>query len=78
MADGKYQPSYEISGHDSNGGHSDTKDVEVHGDRRLSHIDVAKITKTSATLTVLVAGLALFSDGYNAQIIGCVPRHSCR
>jgi MFS family permease len=29
-----------------------------------------KVTKTSALLTVLVSGLALFSDGYNAQIIG--------
>ncbi|KAF1980975.1 MFS general substrate transporter [Aulographum hederae CBS 113979] len=31
---------------------------------------VAKITKASNIITVLVAGLALFSDGYNAQIIG--------
>lgn len=29
-----------------------------------------KITKTSSILTVIVSGLALFSDGYNAQIIG--------
>ncbi|WPH04629.1 Hypothetical protein R9X50_00752200 [Acrodontium crateriforme] len=29
-----------------------------------------KVTKVSSTVTVLVAGLALFSDGYNAQIIG--------
>ena len=29
-----------------------------------------KVTRTSAILTVLVSGLALFSDGYNAQIIG--------
>ena len=29
-----------------------------------------KVTKVSAILTVLVSGLALFSDGYNAQIIG--------
>jgi len=29
-----------------------------------------KITKISSTLTVLVSGLALFFDGYNAQIIG--------
>lgn len=31
---------------------------------------VARITRTSSTLSVLVAGIALFSDGYNAQIIG--------
>jgi len=29
-----------------------------------------KITRISSILTVLVSGLALFSDGYNAQIIG--------
>jgi hypothetical protein len=31
---------------------------------------VSKITRTSSVLSVLVAGIALFSDGYNAQIIG--------
>jgi len=29
-----------------------------------------RTSRISSTLTVLVAGLALFSDGYNAQIIG--------
>lgn len=29
-----------------------------------------KVTRISAILTVIVSGLALFSDGYNAQIIG--------
>ncbi|KAK4962898.1 hypothetical protein LTR10_000525 [Elasticomyces elasticus] len=29
-----------------------------------------RITKVSSTITVMVSGLALFSDGYNAQIIG--------
>jgi MFS family permease len=29
-----------------------------------------KTSRISSVLTVLVAGLALFSDGYNAQIIG--------
>ncbi|KAK1061775.1 hypothetical protein LTR12_001952 [Friedmanniomyces endolithicus] len=33
-------------------------------------VTLKKITKISSTLTVLVSGLALFSDGYNAQIIG--------
>lgn len=28
-----------------------------------------KVTRVSSTLTVIVAGLALFSDGYNAQIM---------
>jgi MFS family permease len=29
-----------------------------------------RITRISSIITVLIAGLALFSDGYNAQIIG--------
>lgn len=32
--------------------------------------NLKKISRTSSILTVIVAGLALFSDGYNAQIIG--------
>jgi hypothetical protein len=31
---------------------------------------VTRITRISSILSVLVAGIALFSDGYNAQIIG--------
>ncbi|CAF9918041.1 MAG: hypothetical protein ALECFALPRED_000480 [Alectoria fallacina] len=31
---------------------------------------VIKVTRISSILTVLVSGVALFSDGYNAQIIG--------
>lgn len=31
---------------------------------------VATITRVSSVIMVLVSGLALFSDGYNAQIIG--------
>lgn len=31
---------------------------------------VKKVTRISSVITVLVSGLALFSDGYNAQIIG--------
>lgn len=45
---------------------SDTS-VLFQNDRRAS---MAKITRTSSILMVLVSGLALFSDGYNAQIIG--------
>jgi MFS family permease len=46
---------------------------EHDGDRKLSQVDdiaVAKITKVSSIFMVLISGLALFSDGYNAQIIG--------
>lgn len=32
--------------------------------------EVKKVSRISSILTVMVAGLALFSDGYNAQIIG--------
>ena len=39
-------------------------------DESLPNATIAKITRTSSILTTLVAGLALFSDGYNAQIIG--------
>lgn len=31
---------------------------------------VDRMTHTSSVLSVLVSGIALFSDGYNAQIIG--------
>jgi hypothetical protein len=52
----------------------DGKGEGVHesyaNDTPLPDVEVAKITKVSSILTVLVAGLALFSDGYNAQIIG--------
>ncbi|OAP61446.1 hypothetical protein AYL99_03649 [Fonsecaea erecta] len=69
MAAEKYQPSYDITGNDSYGSQPNEQDVEAR-DRRLSQVDVARITKVSSVITVLVAGLALFSDGYNAQIIG--------
>jgi hypothetical protein len=36
----------------------------------LPQSKVAQITRTSSVLGVLVSGIALFSDGYNAQIIG--------
>ena len=32
---------------------------------------VIKVTRISSILTVLVSGVALFSDGYNAQISQC-------
>jgi len=34
----------------------------------ISEAVVIKISKISSTLSILVSGLALFSDGYNAQI----------
>jgi fucose permease len=35
-----------------------------------NEVRVQKVARISAILTVVVSGLALFSDGYNAQIIG--------
>lgn len=49
-----------------------TSSAEVGSDETLLNDAVKKITKISSTITVLVAGLALFSDGYNAQIIGYI------
>jgi hypothetical protein len=40
------------------------------GEPQLPSATVARITRLSSILNVLVAGIALFSDGYNAQIIG--------
>ncbi len=67
----KYSPSYDISADESarSAQPRGDRDTEVGHGRRLSQVDVARITKVSSIITVLVAGLALFSDGYNAQII---------
>jgi len=46
-----------------------TSPNEIDGDS-IGQGELKKITRISSILTVLVAGLALFSDGYNAQIIG--------
>lgn len=58
----------------------DQKEPLPQPSKSLSHPDaigaglpeavVSRITRISSTLSVLVSGLALFSDGYNAQIIG--------
>lgn len=69
MATEKEQLSYVVSDNYSNGGRPKAQNIEA-GDRRLSQVDIARITKVSSIVTVLGAGLALFSDGYNAQIIG--------
>lgn len=36
----------------------------------IQEATLKKVTRVSSIITVLVAGLALFSDGYNAQIVG--------
>jgi hypothetical protein len=49
------------------------RDKEVQSEAtglRLPLATVAHMTHVSSVLSVLVAGIALFSDGYNAQIIG--------
>lgn len=48
----------------SHGRPSDSRELQ------LPSATVARITRLSSVLNVLVAGIALFSDGYNAQIIG--------
>lgn len=39
-------------------------------DLSLPESTIIRVTRTSRILGVLVSGIALFSDGYNAQIIG--------
>lgn len=51
----------------------DRSEKDIYGDTngsQLSQEVVLKITRVSSTMSVLVSGIALFSDGYNAQIIG--------
>lgn len=61
----------------------ETKSVEVKSENvpeALKHaraeepehdpVQIAKISHVSQVMTILVSGIALFSDGYNAQIIG--------
>ncbi|KIX09544.1 uncharacterized protein Z518_00624 [Rhinocladiella mackenziei CBS 650.93] len=66
MADDKHGLSLEITGKDTYGNQAHDE-VEVEG---ISQSKLARITKVSSVVTALVAGLALFSDGYNAQVIG--------
>jgi hypothetical protein len=54
-----------------NEGTSDSRDLQ------LPSATVARITRLSGVLNVLVAGIALFSDGYNAQIIGYSKSNTC-
>jgi len=49
---------------------SDYERPSDSGELQLPTATVARITRLSSVLNVLVAGIALFSDGYNAQIIG--------
>lgn len=66
----KFDPSYEVTGKDTNGTQPSSSGDEA--ELGIDPASVARITKISSVTTVLVAGLALFSDGYNAQIIGLV------
>lgn len=53
--------------------HSSDYDKETYAEAAgaaLPQATVSQITHVSSVLGVLVAGIALFSDGYNAQIIG--------
>lgn len=36
----------------------------------LPQATVSRITHVSSTISVLAAGIALFNDGYNSQVIG--------
>jgi MFS family permease len=67
MSANKFTPEYAIEGTTTDNSDEIFADATGDGIRRAS---VAKVTKVSAVVTVIVAGLALFSDGYNAQIIG--------
>jgi fucose permease len=67
MSANKFTPEYAIEGTTTDNSDEIFADATGDGIRRAS---VAKVTKVSAMVTVIVAGLALFSDGYNAQIIG--------
>jgi len=46
------------------------KDYHSETATELPVATVNRITRVSSVLTVIVVGLALFSDGYNAQITG--------
>ncbi|KAF7196567.1 Glycerophosphoinositol permease 1 [Pseudocercospora fuligena] len=48
----------------------DSNSSEDGIDSSLQDAQIRRISRVSAIFTSLVAGLALFSDGYNAQIIG--------
>ncbi|KAJ0147733.1 hypothetical protein HZ326_9624 [Fusarium oxysporum f. sp. albedinis] len=58
--------------HDTPAPKSQQDDESFKNDTVINTTDVAITTKSrmSAITTVLTSGLALFSDGYNAQIIG--------
>ena len=71
MVGERFKPDYEITGKDSYGRHANGDKVEIDTGG-IDRAGQAKITRVSAVITVLVSGLALFSDGYNAQIVGDV------
>ena len=69
-ADAKFAPSVVLAGSPNSLDNAIDKDPDDigEGERRESLI---KVTRISSVLTVLVSGVALFSDGYNAQISKC-------
>jgi hypothetical protein len=62
--------STETSPDTSKSGYADRNTYPDAKGLSLPAAAVERITRTSNTLSVFVAGVALFSDGYNAQIIG--------
>jgi hypothetical protein len=48
----------------------DEKETPETSSLQLPGAAIGSTAKVSSVLTVFVAGVALFSDGYNAQIIG--------
>ena len=44
--------------------------VVMHPDDKQEQIVPPPVSKATSIMTVLVGGVALFSDGYNAQIVG--------
>jgi len=62
----KFTPNAAIQDKTGPSSEKDTPD----GIDSLQEAEIRKISKTSSVLTILVSGLALFSDGYNAQVIG--------
>lgn len=57
----KYEPDYTVQA-------KDNSEVDAPSSIEIEQGTLQRITKVSSRLTVIVAGLALFSDGYNAQV----------
>lgn len=59
--DDKYTPDHVVQ---------DKASSSEEGIESIQDGAIKKISRISSIMTVVVSGLALFSDGYNAQIIG--------